>query len=351
MLPRALALPAVLALLAPAPARAAAACDPSTEQVRFFQDALDAWETITRDLLGIPRPALPWMLLFDRTCVYHLGADPAALPGRPSPRAALRFSAEAVPVHAFAIGEAVALPRGDTVPVRGQAFTGVFGDGPSARPFFVAALPEVWRHDPAYAGDPEDWPPFVLSVLAHELVHTLQIVAVRERLEQLSSRFPGLPVDLDDDLLQKRYGGVPGVEPTVRAEIALLYAAHEEGRPQAARELAARGLALLRARRATYFGARLEPLGALEDTFLNMEGLACWAALQVERRRRPAAAAAASLDEFRGGRKWWSQEEGLALFLLLDRFVPDWRTRVLPPELASPVALLEQAVAPSPGAR
>jgi hypothetical protein len=43
-------------------------------------------------------------------------------------------------------------------------------------------------------------------------------------------------------------------------------------------------------------------------------------------------------------RNTWSQAEGLALFLLIDSMVSDWRERVLGPSLASPFALLEEAL-------
>jgi hypothetical protein len=49
------------------------------------------------------------------------------------------------------------------------------------------------------------------------------------------------------------------------------------------------------------------------------------------------------LDRIRHNRKWWSQEEGLALFLLVDRWMPGWVSRVLSPEMASPVVLQEEA--------
>jgi hypothetical protein len=83
----------------------------------------------------------------------------------------------------------------------------------------------------------------------------------------------------------------------------------------------------------------------MEDLFLNMEGVACWSAFNLALTRRPGTPPDRALDAFRGNRKFWSQEEGLALFLAIDRFVPKWRPRVFPPELASPVELLEQALA------
>ena len=75
-----------------------------------------------------------------------------------------------------------------------------------------------------------------------------------------------------------------------------------------------------------------------------MEGVACWSAFKLALTRQPGTPPARALDAFRGNRKFWSQEAGLALFLTLDRFVSDWRTRVFPPELASPVDLLSRAL-------
>jgi hypothetical protein len=40
----------------------------------------------------------------------------------------------------------------------------------------------------------------------------------------------------------------------------------------------------------------------------------------------------------------WSQMEGLALFLLIDRLVPDWQARFLAPAFPSPVAVLREVV-------
>jgi hypothetical protein len=47
----------------------------------------------------------------------------------------------------------------------------------------------------------------------------------------------------------------------------------------------------------------------------------------------------------RGGRRWWSQDEGLSLFLLLDRFVPDWPALAFGAEPQLGTELLRRAVA------
>ena len=40
----------------------------------------------------------------------------------------------------------------------------------------------------------------------------------------------------------------------------------------------------------------------------------------------------------------WSQQEGLVLFLLIDRLVPNWQSRFLSPNFPSPFAVLREAL-------
>jgi hypothetical protein len=96
---------------------------------------------------------------------------------------------------------------------------------------------------------------------------------------------------------------------------------------------------------ARYFQTMLDDWSTITGEVLRLapRPVPCWGALQLRMRRQPGVAAAAVRDGFRGNRKWWSQEEGLALFLLVDRWMPGWVSRVLSPEMASPVVLLEEA--------
>jgi len=328
-------------------------CDASPETAAYIQSAVAGWELMVRDILHLPAGELPWMILFDRQCAYHLGADPESELGRAlhASRASARYFDREVAVRTTLLGADVRLPSGASVPVDGTAFASLSERGGGLAPFFVAALPEVWATDPRYRDDPEeDWAGFVLSVLAHEMVHTRQLLAVVARVEAIHARIPGLPVAVDDDLIQLRFASDAEFEPSVREEIALLFEAAGEPEGGRASALARRALDLLRARRATRFGAAGAAWGELEDLFLNMEGVACWAAYRLALVRAPGEARSKVLDDLRDNRKWWSQEEGLALFLVIDRFANDWIPTALPPELASPVDLLERALAESPAA-
>jgi hypothetical protein len=76
-----------------------------------------------------------------------------------------------------------------------------------------------------------------------------------------------------------------------------------------------------------------------------MEGLAMWVQYRTARERAPS------------GEEWlktlitlserhdaWSQEQGLGLFLLIDRLVPGWQARFLAPDFPSPFTVLREAV-------
>ncbi|MGH7630503.1 MAG: hypothetical protein ACREOF_14195 [Gemmatimonadales bacterium] len=79
----------------------------------------------------------------------------------------------------------------------------------------------------------------------------------------------------------------------------------------------------------------------LEDLFLTMEGVAGWAAYTLAERDPHLAAVEADAKAIASTA--WVQGEGLVLFLLMNRMVPDWRERVFGSEPASPFLLLEEA--------
>lgn len=102
---------------------------------------------------------------------------------------------------------------------------------------------------------------------------------------------------------------------------------------------------MARQRRARYFNGTDQMYAEFEDLFLNMEGAGQWAAYRFAKAQAGPGSRDAAIVEFvRANRKYWSQEEGLALFLLLDAMVPAWQARVFSRMLVWPFALLEEVV-------
>lgn len=321
----------------------ASECALSEEEIRWIQQALDGWDRVARDILRYPRSSLPWIVLFDRSCAWHLAPDEALLPEGWSVPSILTFAGDPVPVQVVRHDGAVWLPSGSPMPVRGAAFASLYerasGDG---APFFVLALPEIWWEE--FPGDP-DLEAEILGVASHELVHTLQIPHLARRLDELKGRY-ALPERIRDDVVEERFAEVADFRDAHERETDLLYRAVSQSDRERKRELVRQALELARARQDKYFQGPDAAYRELEELFLNMEGVAVWAAFKLSQ-IDPAFDIGIEDPVADRRRNTWSQDQGLAFFLLIDELVPGWRSRVLGPELASPFDLLEEAVSPS----
>ena len=239
-------------------------------------------------------------------------------------------------------GGLVKLPSGIEIPAtKMAAFTSLYED--ESKTFFVMALPDIWR--PIYGKEPGQ-AEFFQGVIVHELTHTRQLVAVQRRVTEVLLEHQAGDMDLDDDIVQNHFADVPGFRVAFERELDLFFRAAAEPEANRQRALAARALAMVRQRRQRYFTGRNRMYAELEDLFLSMEGAGQWAAYQLARARTGSHTVfdAPLVELVRSNRKFWSQEEGLAMFLLLDAMTTAWQARVFAPKPAVPVTLLNEAV-------
>lgn len=319
-------------------------CELPADEQRWIQGALDDWKLVSRDYLRLQRPTMPWMVFIGAGCAWHVAADStgdAELARTLTPAAvALTHAGTALDVRQVAHTGTVRLPGGGEVPAAPLSFAGPVGDAGAA--FFVIAMPSVWRRHPRHAADP-NLETLVRAVFAHELTHTQQVSALYRRIDALEAA-AGRPDNFNDDIVQERFDTVPGFRAAYEAERDLLFAAAAEADPARRRALAAQALASATERRARYFTGANAVYADIEDVFLNMEGVANWAAYRVILHHAGADAdPAALLQSFRRAGRW-SQDEGLALFLVIDALVPGWQQRVLGPEPPGVFTLLEEGV-------
>jgi hypothetical protein len=294
---------------------------PTAADERWLSASLTAWELTRADILRVP-PAeeRPTMVFYDAACGYR--GDGA---------------------HGWigaAHNGAVALPDGQSLPPQVASFAAPYDHDRHA--FFAMALPSVWR-----AGGVESelgLETLMTGVLVHEMTHTRQFYFFAPRLAQLTAQYQ-LPDDLDDDVVQTRFEATPEFAADISEERDLLFAAAASPDDATARDLARRALQRMQARQAAYYVGEDVKYRALEDVFLTLEGLAQWASYRWLTDPRGGAHAddAATLTAFRRGGRRWSQDEGLALFLVIDRLVPDWRERAFAARPATALELLALA--------
>lgn len=325
-----------------APIPASADCVMPDPDVRWVQRALDGWELVGRDYLQVQDSPLPWIVLFDQACVWHLASDAPLLPGLVPVETSLTYAGRHVDVLAQPHGGSVLLPNRVEVTAAVRASSALYRNGRAA--FLSMALPAVWRADPAHARRAR-LEEYLQGVMIHELTHTRHLVAINRRLRELLRR-NGLSGGLTDDVIQNEFKRVPGFERAIARERELLYRAAYETDPIRRSTVAFRALALARGRHARYFSGPREPYREIEALFLTLEGAGQWAAFRLARARAgPGTSDSDAMEMVRDNRRFWSQDEGLALFVLLDGMVPGWQSHVFSSAPSSPFDLLADAIA------
>jgi hypothetical protein len=323
------------------PSSGETSCQLPEPERHWLQQALDGWTRIRHDALGLGPAPLPWLVLFDERCVWHLSPDPASQPALETTTTQLSMNGEPVPVFSGRHTGQVLLPDGRLIGTRATASTSVYGNGSAT--FSVVSMLGVWERDPRHAGEPR-LGEFFQGLLIHELTHSTQLVAVVRRIAALR-RANVMPAIVNDDVVQRRFGFVPSFRTAIEAERNIFYRAVQSPDKAKQREWAGQGLSMARKRRARFYTDRSTAFRDLEDVFFAMEGSAQWAAYRWARLQSgPQIADDTVIGFVRADRKYWSQDEGLALYLLIDALVPGWQARTFGATIVSPFALLEEAL-------
>jgi hypothetical protein len=317
-----------------------APCSFPAAEVTWLQRALNGWEQVSREFLQVDPEPLPWIVLFDAACVWHL--SPESMPGQLSTAvpSTLAFAGRPVVVRATPHKGTVLLPSGVPVSVEMKASTSLYRNGRAA--FFVMAMPSVWQTREVSAPTRAE---YLQGVFSHEMTHTRLLVAINRRVRELA-RAHELVYPINDDVIQAEFHRVDGFEAAFNRERDQFYKAALEHDPAKRRELAIRALEMVRQRHARYYKGPTAAYAELESLFLTMEGVGQWAAYRLTKIRAGGNDVEA-LKLVRDNRRYWSQDAGLALFLIIDAMVPRWQARVFTDTPASPYALLEEAVAAS----
>jgi hypothetical protein len=155
-------------------------------------------------------------------------------------------------------------------------------------------------------------------------------------LNQLRAKYR-IPESLDDNVIEAAFSGNEEYRRMYDEERAHLSKAILEEDSEVSKQEVANALAVATARRERFFVGDYEGWSALEDAFLALEGSAMWVQFHSARELAPPGEpwfdTLIQLSRQTGA---WSQEEGLALFLLMERFQPDWPALYFTPSAPPP---------------
>jgi hypothetical protein len=322
---------------AAAPSASPATCRFPDSEVSWLQRALDGWDQVSREFLATEPAELPWIVLFDGSCVWHLaGEAPTWIQAQPI-ATDLTFRGAAVPVRAQTHDGTLFLPSGAPMSVEMKASTSLYRNGRAA--FFVMAMPSVWQTRDVSAPTRAE---FLQGVFSHEMTHIRLIVPISRLVNDLV-RKNDLAYPINDDQIQRDFQRVHGFAAAFSRERDLFYRAALDPDPGRRRELTRAALKLVRDRHARFFTGANAAYAEIESLFLTMEGVGQWAAYRLNKARAGGNEGEA-LRLVRENKRYWSQDEGLALFLLIDALVPGWQSRIFTDSPASPFTLLQEAV-------
>jgi len=312
-----------LALVVASPIAAAAPnCLMSENDSAWVKSSLAAWQEVSTERMKLAAHRAPTILFFDAKCRFERASGSQAWNGEPH-------------------SGTVRLPDGNEAPAQVTSFAG--RDEKTKSDFFVMALPSVWQAAKIpIATDPKG----LTAVFLHEFSHTRQIEPLKSVFAAANAARK-MDDDTNDDSLQKHFQSDPAYVAVAEKEMDLLYRAAAEPDDAAARKLAAQALALIEARQKRWFVGDEAYWKNYDDLFLTMEGFGQWVAYAWLADPRGGGMEAGAARDKMKGTKWWSQTEGLGLFLVIDRFVPDWTRRAFAPTPALGIDLLRLAAAPA----
>lgn len=318
----------MLAAATPAAAQTTT-CEMSASDKAWTATALAAWRNYRTSKLHLTSRDKPTIVLFDAHCRYIA-------------RIGSKVHWDATP-HSGTI----ALPFGKSIPAAPTSAT--MSDDETGAYFFVMALPSVWI-DAGVASQPGD-STFLVGVFLHEFMHVSQVPLLQADFQR-AAELPKPKFELSDDALQDHWKTDASYVSIHLQERDLLFEAADEPDDAKARQLAKHALAIMDARQAHFFIGHDAYWRNYDDLFLTMEGVGQW--LNYEWQRDPMGgnlAPLAAQEKTRGrGQRYWTQDEGLALFLVIDRFLPNWASQAFAPNPKLGIDMLREAVGGARGA-
>jgi hypothetical protein len=232
-------------------------------------------------------------------------------------------------------GGTLTLPDSSTVPVQLMSFANV---DRKTGPFFVMAAPDYW----AQLGHGQEQG--LTGVFLHEFAHTRQIRGIAHVIGPIDSMW-SFPEELNDDAVQTHFGSDSVYVAAYMAERDLLYRAAAADSLAEVRALAAQALEMIRSRHARWFTGDMAVFAILDDTFLSLEGCGQWSAYAwLAHPKGGGLDRDAAVARMLGRRRWWAQDEGLGLMLVVDRLLPEWPSLVFGETSVGGVELLQRAV-------
>jgi hypothetical protein len=211
--------------------------------------------------------------------------------------------------------DSITLPDKSRVPIGLMSFAAELPEEKN-KSFFVMPLPAFWQKAGVTSKELGD-DNLITGVFLHEFSHSQQMQNFGRKITALEKEnFFG--IEFSDDIVQHLFSKDSLYTSMFERELNSFYRAVTEKDSTVKNSLVRLGIDALRSRHNKFFTGKFENLKEIDEFFLTMEGLGQFTMFAWLTHKHGANLPQdIAITGVRRGKKWWSQEEGFALFLLL----------------------------------
>jgi hypothetical protein len=298
-----------------------------------------AWELISGDVYGIHKLESVEFVFFDDKYVYS--TSNITIPEGEIVNGPKLLKNSFVWKKSLHNGS-ITLPDKSVVPIGLMSFASEL-PGVKNNSFFVMPLPDFWLKA-SVKSDELGLDNLITGVFLHEFSHSQQIRNFGKQITWLEKN-NHFEADFSDDIVQHLFGKDSAYIDLYTKELRTFYKASNEKNKVAKALLVKNGLTLLRQRHTVFFTEKYENLKQIDELFLTMEGLGQFTMYKWLTHELGAnLSAEIAVEGVRRGGKRWSQDEGLALFLILEKFSKpkNWAGKMFGTKTESVINLIGQ---------
>ncbi|SFN26449.1 hypothetical protein SAMN05421594_1925 [Chryseobacterium oleae] len=209
----------------------------------------------------------------------------------------------------------ITLPNKNSIPVGITSYASEIPDT-AHHSFFVMPLPSFWKKAGVESKE-LGLDNLITGVFLHEFSHSQQMLNFGIKITQYEKEH-NFGVNTNDDMLQNIFSQNKAYVDLFNTEVSTFY--NSISNKELDQEELLKGLNLMDKRQKKYLKGKYKTLAAMDDLFLTMEGLGQYSMyLWLIHPEGGSTDLETAIKGVRRNGRWWSQEEGLVLFLILER--------------------------------
>ncbi|PWN66476.1 hypothetical protein [Chryseobacterium oncorhynchi] len=271
-----------------------------------------AWSLVYKDLYKIDTLQPVQFVFFDDTYVYSTSSVtiPKGKLIKGYNLLNLKLNWKRAPHH-----NTLTLPDKSSVPVGIMSFAAEIPTD-KHQSFFVMPLPSFWKKAGVESKE-LGLDNLTTGVFIHEFSHSQQMQSFGNKMTQYEKQ-NSFGVSFNDDMIQAIFSENKDYLDLYHSEINSLYTSIID--KELNKEQLLNGLNFINQRQTNYFKDKYQGLKEIDDLFLTMEGLGQYSMyLWLIHPKGGKIEKSIAMAGVRRNKKWWSQDEGFVLFLILER--------------------------------